>query len=363
MKIGLALSGGGMRAAIYHLGVLKALAEEGLLSNIKHISTVSGASICMGLIYGCNGNTWPSNRLFLDKVLPEITRYITTKDIQWTSLARLFISPYYWDKKVNLVAKVMEQRWSVHGCLQDISCHPIWTINTTSYETGKDFRFSSKRMGEMNSSFVMKPKFKLSHAMAASAGFPVLIGPYKLKTDKYIWTDATGSITVRPKDKVLHLWDGGVYDNMGLDPLFTMEDGGNLTTGINYIIVSNASGNIEHKSRKYSFSIENLKRLLDINMDQVESLKSNAVIDYFKKRHNGLYFKIGTEVKDIVKECCLSYEQKESMIMSSMKSGDVSFVKDYKTTLEKVSMDSFYKILQHGYETSKYTIACYGRIS
>ena len=29
MKIGLALSGGGMRAAIFHLGVLKWLAEQG----------------------------------------------------------------------------------------------------------------------------------------------------------------------------------------------------------------------------------------------------------------------------------------------------------------------------------------------
>lgn len=72
MRIGLALSGGGMRAAVYHLGVLKYLAEKKLLGNVKHISTVSGASICMGLIYACNANQWPKDTQLLKQVLPEV---------------------------------------------------------------------------------------------------------------------------------------------------------------------------------------------------------------------------------------------------------------------------------------------------
>jgi hypothetical protein len=42
---GLALSGGGFRAAAYHLGVLKRLRELGLLAQIDVLSTVSGGSI------------------------------------------------------------------------------------------------------------------------------------------------------------------------------------------------------------------------------------------------------------------------------------------------------------------------------
>ncbi len=44
-KIGLALSGGGFRAAFFHLGVLARLAELGLLRRIEVVSTVSGGSI------------------------------------------------------------------------------------------------------------------------------------------------------------------------------------------------------------------------------------------------------------------------------------------------------------------------------
>ena len=44
-KIGLALSGGGFRAAAFHLGVLKRLREIGLLDRVAVLSTVSGGSI------------------------------------------------------------------------------------------------------------------------------------------------------------------------------------------------------------------------------------------------------------------------------------------------------------------------------
>ena len=42
---GLALSGGGFRAAAYHLGVLRRLRELGLLAQVDVMSTVSGGSI------------------------------------------------------------------------------------------------------------------------------------------------------------------------------------------------------------------------------------------------------------------------------------------------------------------------------
>ena len=43
--IGLALSGGGSRAAAFHLGCLRALDDLGLLDRIQVISTISGGSI------------------------------------------------------------------------------------------------------------------------------------------------------------------------------------------------------------------------------------------------------------------------------------------------------------------------------
>src|SRR5215472_17907580 len=44
-KIGLALSGGGFRATLYHLGLLRFLRDAGILSQVTHITSVSGGSI------------------------------------------------------------------------------------------------------------------------------------------------------------------------------------------------------------------------------------------------------------------------------------------------------------------------------
>jgi predicted acylesterase/phospholipase RssA len=44
-KIGLALSGGGFRATLYHLGLVRFLFDAGILPQISHITSVSGGSI------------------------------------------------------------------------------------------------------------------------------------------------------------------------------------------------------------------------------------------------------------------------------------------------------------------------------
>ena len=44
-KFGLALSGGGFRASLYHLGVVRFLRDAGILPRITHITSVSGGSV------------------------------------------------------------------------------------------------------------------------------------------------------------------------------------------------------------------------------------------------------------------------------------------------------------------------------
>ncbi len=44
-KIGLALSGGGFRASLYHLGLVRFLRDAKILPNVTHITSVSGGSI------------------------------------------------------------------------------------------------------------------------------------------------------------------------------------------------------------------------------------------------------------------------------------------------------------------------------
>jgi len=49
-SIGLCLSGGGFRASLYHLGVLRYLVEAKQLENVSCISAVSGGSIIAALL-------------------------------------------------------------------------------------------------------------------------------------------------------------------------------------------------------------------------------------------------------------------------------------------------------------------------
>ena len=59
MQISLAMSGGGFRATVFHLGMLGRLARENHLEEVGLLSTVSGGSLCAGLIYSLNGVQWP----------------------------------------------------------------------------------------------------------------------------------------------------------------------------------------------------------------------------------------------------------------------------------------------------------------
>ena len=44
-RIGLALSGGGFRATLFHLGLVRFMRDAGLLSQVTHITSVSGGSV------------------------------------------------------------------------------------------------------------------------------------------------------------------------------------------------------------------------------------------------------------------------------------------------------------------------------
>ena len=54
MRLGLALSGGGFRAAAFHLGVLRGLHASGLLDEVDTVSGVSGGAL-LAAAWACRG--------------------------------------------------------------------------------------------------------------------------------------------------------------------------------------------------------------------------------------------------------------------------------------------------------------------
>jgi NTE family protein len=346
-RIGLALSGGGIRAAVFHLGVLQYLAEAKFFDQIASISSVSGASLCIGA-----GNKWPSGDAFIRDVQPKVREMILDNNIQKSALLRLPVSPKYWRDKVKLIAKMLEDKWGVNGTLQDLPRYPYWEINCTTFETGKSFRLRRDYMGDHKIGYVQNPELPISHMIAASAGFPVLIGPYILKTKGLRWTKdkrgLEGEVQVGTK---YTLWDGGVYDNLGLEALYKIGRG--LDSEIDYLMVSNASASIRYQKRKRDLSLTNMKRLLDIATSQVDSLRSRDVIASVISKGDGMYIKIGNSAGFIAQGFGVPQEKAAPIAEDCLSAEDAAKVRDYATTLNTPSREHFELIFRHGYENAK----------
>ncbi|ULQ59394.1 patatin-like phospholipase family protein [Brucepastera parasyntrophica] len=358
LKLGLALSGGGIRATIFHLGILKFLAEAGLFNRIASISSVSGASLCIGLVLAKNNLAWPSGPEYLDRVLPEIEKTIMENNIQRSVLLDLPFSPKYWWNRVELLARVVEQKWGIYGNLQELPALPYWEINCTTYETGKSFRIRRDYMGDFKTGYTQNPGLSIANVIAASAGFPALIGPYRINARGYRWTSQKWEgEELAPLDDYYHLWDGGVYDNLGLEALYKIGRG--LDAEINYLLVCDASASIAVKKRKPSLSPSNLKRLLDIAMDQVGSLRCRNIYSYVVKQNEGAFIKIGNSAAEISESGGLSPDAARELISSCMTAEQALSVQNYPTTLTTPTAENFSLILRHGYENAKCVYACY----
>ena len=142
LKIGISMSGGGIRALVFHLGVLKWLSESASWNKIETISTVSGGSLAIALIISSNNGDWPSSEEFNETVLPKAKATLTSSSIQaWYIFKALIWFPRLFRGRANLIAKIIEKKWGVTQSLQNLPDRPKILINCTTYETGKNWRF------------------------------------------------------------------------------------------------------------------------------------------------------------------------------------------------------------------------------
>jgi NTE family protein len=357
LKIGLALSGGGMRAAVFHLGVLDRLAAEGLLESVVFVSTVSGGSLGTGLVYALSGNRWPSSEAYSQTVLPEARRLITTVDIQRAALTALLrrpwrlISPGRW---ANVLSEVLQRRLGIQGVVKNLPVTPRWIVNATSYETGKNWRFTRHRMGDYEFGYVSDPPVLIADAIAASAGYPLLIGFLSLDTADYSWwrfEEGSTSVTRlhNPEHRRVHLWDGGVYDNLGVEALFKVGKG--LRQGYNFLVVSDASTALDI-GKRYVI-VQQARRLLSVAMDQVRSLRTRTIFDHFgRDPGSGVYLLMAKTVREALSEGRVPEDVIERVVPGCMPDEEARVAAKFSTTLRKISEHEFDLIYRHGWEVA-----------
>jgi NTE family protein len=278
--IGLALSGGGFRAMLFHAGALLRLNEFGILSRVDRISSVSGGSIAAGYL----ALTWPKfgkpnvsgafdqfQNLYVEPILQFSRQKIDVTDIV------LGILP--WNSASDQVASSYEKYLFGSATLQDLSDSPKFVFCATNLQTGVLWRFSKSYAGDYIVGRLDKPTTRLSHAVAASSAFPPFLSPMALTLPEGSFTDwpgdaaGAGVVDLAPLRARVLLSDGGVYDNHGLEPIVKRY----MT-----ILVSDGGAPFTRGPNIDLDPIRQLQRVFDVTDNQVRALRRRDLIDRFK---------------------------------------------------------------------------------
>ena len=232
--LGLTFSGGGFRATFAALGLLRYVADAGLLGSVRYVSSVSGGSITNGLL----ARHWPAlraegfssaalQRLVID---PAIDR-VSHRSLKFTLIRgawRIVGS----DTRTDLLADKFDD-WFFEGRqLEELDPEVRWVVNAANLVTGVRFGFERDVVGDYVAGLAPTAGsgLRLAQAAAASAAVPGAFAPWKVE-------GITFPCAIQPP----LLLDGGVYDNTGLEVLdrdryrkvftFTMNAGGLLRPG------------------------------------------------------------------------------------------------------------------------------------
>jgi NTE family protein len=364
MKIGLALSGGGARAAVFHLGVLRRLAIEGLLEQVEQLSTVSGGSLGIAAMMGTTGMRWPASGAFEQSVYPSLRELLTTTDlftwgaVGWLGLLRFNVRLLR--HRAAVLADLLERQWKVAGLLSDLPDRPTWWINTTCLETGKNWRFSKREMGDWQFGRHYAPPFRLADAAAASAAVPYIIGALGLPLPSDGWY-VTDPATRKPLRRIettglVHLWDGGAYENLGLEPLYKLQKG---LVDCDFLLCSDASGPLTNVANSNPLALLgghlSAPRLFDIASDQIRSLRSRMLMaSILSGQVEGALVRMGNSVRDI--DIKAGRERDATDYAQFQKDEEAALAFKYPTDLKALSTVCFDRIARHGFEVADATL-------
>jgi predicted acylesterase/phospholipase RssA len=295
-KLGLALSGGGHRAAFFHIGVLAKLAEFGLLRRLEVVSTVSGGSIVGALFYLHLKNLLEDkpDSAIVDADYVQVVREVerdyreaAATNIRGAAFANLFVNfkmvkPTY--SRTDRVGELYEQRFYAHAwrdrpkrngriAMRDLLIQPaghegsfdpdqenptrqarvpILLLEATTLNTGHNWRFEAMYMGEpprqgtsdeaqradIDKNVVLE-RTAWDDLPAACRDFP--LGAAVASSACFPGGFPPMQVPGLFNDLVVELVDGGVHDNQGIEGL--------NDRGCTHMIISDGSGQMGDLAR------------------------------------------------------------------------------------------------------------------
>ena len=344
-RLGIGLSGGGLRASFYHIGILAQMAELNLLRHVEVISTVSGGSIIGALYYLHLKNLLESkaDADITDQDYVEIVLKIeqdflaaTENNIRMATFSSFvanfkmrFLNYSRSDRIGALYNELLYQNVLQNAgnpiAIRNIKIHPggqidfhpnqhnadrsakvpILVLNSTALNTGRNWQFTAQTMGEpflsKDDPIDTKPirllqsnaysdivpnqqNFPLGHAVAASACVPGLFTPMSVSG---LYNDLEQKQSIRAQ-----LVDGGVHDNQGIEGL--------MDNNCTCFVISDASGQMDTENNPDTGAVAVLLRVTSILQDRVRTEGLHHLRDS-RGTHNVAFMNLrkGIEIREI----------------------------------------------------------------
>ncbi len=259
-EIGLTLSGGGYRAAAFHLGVIDYLQHLQMLGQVKMLSTVSGGTFTGAKLAIAQAEQQDYKDFFndyyqflattdllslgLDQLGDAETQAPSGRKDMIVSMAQVYADTFLKNKAGE--AYRFDSVLNAEMSLREIS------FNATEFRHGLAFRFQRSQNPKayignkrVNISKSDAEKIRLADIVAASSCFPGGFEPFAFPND-FVWPDKQipDSLQSQFADNPLPLMDGGVYDNQGLQSLLLADE--RNTNDLDLFIISDVDQKSEN---------------------------------------------------------------------------------------------------------------------
>lgn len=328
--VALCLSGGGYRAMVFHVGTLWRLAELGVLENVDRFSSVSGGSITAARL----ALSWDEIFTQPDGVMGRFEslfvqpmRELAGKTID----ASAILTGLFGFDRVSERVESAYRDFFGPATLQDLPDGPRFIFCATNVQSGALWRFSKPYMGDYRVGRVHAPTLPIAQAVAASSAFPPFLSPMVIDLDPgAVQADPGSDLCKAPYTEKVVLSDGGVYDNLGLEPAWKR---------YRTLLVSNAGGPMRPEPEPKEDWPRHSIRVAGIVDSQVRALRTRMLIDAYRTgTRKGAYWGIRTDIGD--------YPLTDGLDCPAWKTRELA---DEETRLAEMPDDLIERLINWGY--------------
>ena len=339
--ISLSLSGGGFRAALFHLGAMRRLIELGVLENIDTISSVSGGSIFSAHLATRMVEMKINNPSFFndwDKDIAEPFRNFVKNDLRTFPLLKNVAWNWFVpDRRVKDLENSY-QKYLTSLKIKDLPTGRKFIFCATDLTFGVCWEFQQTKIGSYKAGYIEEASnWPLARAVAASSCFPPIFGPMYIRVNPKSYKK--GSYQGNDKMKLLSsigLSDGGVYDNMALEPVWKSHQ---------YVLISDCGSPFDFKNSNTYF--RRLLRYTNIITNQTQALRKRLFFsDINDEKYRGVYWSLKTFREDFVNISGKGY--------SNTFVNDI--ISEVRTDLDMFSDTEIAVIENHGYSVTDYVL-------